>query len=172
MDIRNFRAIAFDLDGTLIDRVNDSIRDYVLSSSDQKFNIVTFRPRSEGRQIAAELSYAGLDIERFADVVFCPDRLVREFQEDQKMRRAAGLPILGRNTQNLLEGEFKYVNWKGFVARKLGCQLLVDDMPYLTQPGCVKYNVEFLDARDFPSFSPSDDAPFYHNNDQMMKVSL
>jgi hypothetical protein len=150
VNFTSYRGIAFDLDGTLIDRVNDSVRDYVLSNPDQKFNIVTFRTRAEGRDIARELQHAGLDVERFTEIVFAPDRLVREFREDQQMRRSAGLPMLSRSTANLLEGEHKYVHWKGFVARKLGCQLLVDDMAYLTRPGCEKYNVEFIDAHDFP----------------------
>jgi hypothetical protein len=151
VDLTSYRGIAFDLDGTLIDCVNTAVRDYVLSQPDQKFNIVTFRTQAEGRNVAQELEASGLDIGRFAQIVFAPDRLVREFREDQQMRRSAGLPMLGRSTVNLLEGEHKYVHWKGFITRKLGCQLLVDDMAYLTRPGCEKYKVEFIDAHDFPT---------------------
>lgn len=40
------------------------------------------------------------------------------------------------------------VEWKGLTAFKLGCTLLIDDLPDLVLPGCRKYGVDYLHPRD------------------------
>lgn len=144
------RKIALDFDGTVVEGASSAaIADYVTQHPDKLFYIVTFRTPDQAATISHELARAGLSTDLFSQIVPMPRRLAFDFEEDQQFRRAAAMPSIDRVPEDaLLPGEHKLLNWKGFIARKLGATVLVDDMPEMSAYGCRKFGVELVDAKD------------------------
>lgn len=144
------QRIALDFDGTLVDGVaSATLAAYVKQHSQKSFSIVTFRTPTQIDTIPTELTQVGLSIDMFLKVVPMPKRLAFDFDEDQKFRRHARLPNMDQVSEDaLLPGEYKFVHWKGFIARKLGATVLVDDFPELVTPGCKQFGIAFIDAKD------------------------
>jgi hypothetical protein len=146
--LANHRKIALDLDGTLIDGASSpALATFVKANPTKSFSIVTFRTPQQSSTIPAELQSNGLSADMFGNIISMPQRLVFDFDEDQQFRRNAALPSIEHVTPDaLLPGEFKFMNWKGFIANKLGATVLVDDMPTLVALGCTKFHVALIDA--------------------------
>jgi FMN phosphatase YigB (HAD superfamily) len=146
--LANHRKIAFDLDGTLIDgAASPALATFIKSHPTKSFSIVTFRTPQQSSTIPAELQNHGLSADLFRNIISMPQRLVFDFDEDQQFRRNAAMPSFDHVTPDaLLPGEYKFMNWKGFIANKLGATVLVDDMPNLVALGCKKFHVTLVDA--------------------------
>jgi hypothetical protein len=143
------RKIALDFDGTLVDGVSSpAITAYVNQHPDKSFYIVTFRTPKQSQTIPSELANVGLSTQQFSKIIPMPERLMFDFDEDQRFRRNSSLPSMDHVSEDaLLPGEYKLVHWKGFIARKLGATVLVDDIPELVTRGCKQFGIEFVDAR-------------------------
>jgi hypothetical protein len=146
--LNRHKKIALDLDGTLIDGAASGVlANYVREHPGKAFYIVTFRTPDQSHDVAAELNDVGLSAEHFDKIISMPPRLARDFDHDQQLRRNAALPRLDQvGPEHLLPGEVAFMQWKGFVAKKLGATVLVDDMPYLAKLGCEKFGVSLVDA--------------------------
>lgn len=151
--LASHRTIAFDLDGTLIDgAASAKLASYIKEHPEKTFYVVTFRTPDQINTVSSELQNQGLDMNMFEKVVPMPARMVMEFDEDQRTRRNAGMPPMDKAPpDSLFPGELKLVNWKGFVTRRLGATVLVDDMPYLSAPGAKRFGVELIDAATIAS---------------------
>jgi hypothetical protein len=146
-------SIAFDFDGTLLSG-NTALQEYVRQHHQRmRFLIVTHRSRRETATIPQELEQIGLSIDMFERIVGCPERVIMGFEEAQQMRRSARLPRAAE-AENLFPDEIAFVNWKGQTARKLRCHVLVDDIPWLAEPGCRDNGVKFIRADEFPKGAP------------------
>jgi hypothetical protein len=149
-ELDKHQKIALDFDGTLVDSVSSPIlADYIRQHPEKSYYIVTFRTPTQIVTIPTELTNIGLSFDLFAKVVPMPPRLAFDFDEDQKFRRHAHLPDMNTVSEDaLLPGEYKMVHWKGFIARKLGATILVDDMPELVLYGCQQFGIKFVDAKN------------------------
>jgi hypothetical protein len=154
--LANHQKIALDFDGTLIDGVSSlAIAAYVNQHPDKSFYIVTFRTPKQSQTIPTELANVGLSVQQFSKIIPMSERLVFDFDEDQRFRRNSSLPSMDHVSKDaLLPGEYKLVHWKGFIARKLGATVLVDDMPELVTHGCKQFGVEFVDAKQIHTSMP------------------
>ena len=155
--LHKHRKIAFDFDGTLVDgRSSLLIQNYIQNNDDKTYFIVTFRTPVQAKTIPMELAAHGLSSEWFATVVPMAARLALEFDEDQRIRRNSGLPNIERVSEAaLLPGERQVLNWKGFVAKKLGATVLVDDMPAYCAMGCRRFGIRLLDANHLTEVTES-----------------
>lgn len=149
LSLERHDRIALDLDGTLIDgQTSPLIQDFVRSNPEKKFWIVTFRTPAQVHTVASELANVGLPIGDFQRVIPMPERYVMEFEEDQRQRRFARLPGLDTPGVTPFPGEFRYLHWKGYVCKRIGATVLVDDLPRLSQMGCQQFGIELVDARN------------------------
>ena len=143
--------IAFDFDDTLVySDCAKFLHNYILDHPEKKYYIITHRSPSEARSIPNELEKnSPLTKDHFERIIVCPERIKLEFSIDQQMRRSSGLPPIDNQTDidTMFPGEQKFVNWKGFVAKKLGVSVLVDDLPHLSKQGAERNGVKFIDAR-------------------------
>ncbi|MGU3558603.1 hypothetical protein ACLBYL_19550 [Methylobacterium radiotolerans] len=123
-------AIAWDLDGTLVDGPRQTfLRAYLRGRRDKRHHLATFRRASRLADVAVALAGAGLSPDLFDGVHCCPDRLREAFD-------AGGDPTLVR--------EFR--QWKGRVAAEHGCTVLVDDDADLVGEGCRLHAVIHVDS--------------------------
>ncbi len=133
-------AIAWDLDGTLVDGPKQAfLGAYVRGRRDKRHHLATFRRLSQRSAVAAALASVGLDASLFDGLHFCPEPLRDAFD-------AGGDPSLVR--------EFR--RWKGFVAAAHGCTVLVDDDADLVGEGCRLHAVVHVDSwsMKFPTLRP------------------
>jgi hypothetical protein len=123
-------AIAWDLDGTLVDGPRQTfLGAYLRGRRDKRHHLATFRRSSRIADVAAALTGVGLALDLFDGVHCCPDRLRDAFD-------AGGDPALVR--------EFR--QWKGRVAAEHGCTVLVDDDADLVRDGCRLHAVLHVDS--------------------------
>lgn len=143
-------AIAWDLDGTLVDGPRQVfLGAYLRGRRDKLHHLATFRRSSRLGEVAAALAGVGLGMDLFAGVNFCPDRLRDAFD-------VGGDPALVR--------EFR--RWKGRVAAEHGCTVLVDDDADLVGDGCRLHAVVHVDSWSsrFPMLRPDRPPwPPYHD---------
>jgi hypothetical protein len=143
-------AIAWDLDGTLVDGPRQVfLGAYLRGRRDKRHHLATFRRSSRLGEVAAALAGVGLGMDLFAGVHFCPDRLRDAFD-------VGGDPALVR--------EFR--RWKGRVAAEHGCTVLVDDDADLVGDGCRLHAVVHVDSWSsrFPMLRPDRPPwPPYHD---------
>lgn len=131
-----YPAIAWDIDGTLIDNVNAAfLRDYVRERRDKAHHVVTHRLARYAPDTEAMLARHGLPRELLAGIHYCPEPYREAFEY-------AGDPAL----VSLFHA------WKGKAAAESGCGVLVDDRPDLCESGCRAVGVTFLNSwcRSFP----------------------
>jgi hypothetical protein len=129
-------AIAWDLDGTLIDGPRQAfLGAYLAGRRDKRHHLVTFRRASQREVVASCLSVAGLGLHLFDGVHFCPDFLRDAYD-------GGADPALVR--------EFR--RWKGRTAAETGCTVLVDDDADLVGDGCRIHGIVHVDSwsRSFP----------------------
>jgi hypothetical protein len=149
--LAGYKKIAFDLDGTLIDGVaSAAIATFIKRHATKSYFIITFRTPSQAVSIPSELISAGLSVDLFKQIIPISERLMFDFNEEQQQRRNAGLTplITDMPHEALFPGEYKLMHWKGFVARKLGATVLVDDLPFLVTLGCKKFGIDFIDPKN------------------------
>lgn len=129
-------AIAWDLDGTLVDGPKQAfLGAYLADRRDKRHHLVTFRRSTQREVVAACLAAVGLGLHLFEAVHFCPDALRDAYD--------------GRGDQSLVR-EFR--QWKGRAAAEAGCTVLVDDDADLVGDGCRIFGVVHVDSwsKDFP----------------------
>lgn len=129
-------AIAWDLDGTLVDGPKQAfLGAYLAGRRDRRHHLVTFRRSTQRDVVEACLAAVGLGLHLFEGVHYCPDVLRDAYD--------------GRGDQSLVR-EFRL--WKGRAASEAGCTVLVDDDAELVGDGCRMFGVVHLDSwsKDFP----------------------
>jgi len=145
-----YTRIALDLDQTLIDHpVSLSLHHYVMDHPEKTFSIVTFRTNRDLVNLNRELQAYGLiDKSSFRQIISCPERIWLEFNEDQDMRKRSRLPnpVIDPHVTSLLPGEVKYFNWKAYVCRRIGAQVLVDDLEIIVAKGCHDLGIDFINT--------------------------
>ncbi|WP_408903200.1 hypothetical protein [Methylobacterium radiotolerans] len=134
-------AIAWDLDGTLIDGPKQAfLGAYVRGRRDKRHHLATFRRPSQRPAVVAALASVGLDANLFDALHFCPEQLRDAFDS-------------GGETS--LVREFR--RWKGSIAAAHGCTVLVDDDADLVGEGCRLHAVVHVDSWSsrFPTLRPA-----------------
>lgn len=129
-------AIAWDIDGTLVDNVNSAfMRDYILARRDVRHHVVTHRLARYAADTEAMLARNGLPRALFAGIHYCPEPYREAYEH-------GGDPALAA----------LFHAWKGAAAAEHGCGILVDDRPDLCESGCAAVGVAFLNSwsRTFP----------------------
>lgn len=118
------------MDDTLINGPNSELfQQFVRDNPDIEHHIVTFRNKDWADKIYHELERVGLKQHHFKSLTHIPDYIYHAFYSTKD--------------------EPYYVEireWKGYIASINQCTLLVDDLRDMVIDGCIKYNVEFLDA--------------------------
>lgn len=126
-ELRSFDVIAWDFDGTLIDhpRSADFWRLIQANPYRQTHYIVTHRSHGHECLIFDDLAArgAGIDPLHFAGIINVPDEL---FETND--------PAL--------------LTFKGEQCSRIGAQVLVDDMPRLSAPGCAQHGVRLVHPDD------------------------
>ncbi len=150
---RRGASVGFDFDGTLLSDCSALHRFVLKHHETRRLFIITHRSRQEISTLDAELQqHTPLRLAMFEHVISCPDRILMEFRSAQQMRLSARLPRANDlPLEKLFPGEVDFVTWKGKMARKAGCRIFVDDIPWLSKPGCDQYGVHFLSVKDFPT---------------------
>lgn len=144
--LNSHQTIAWDMDGTLVDGPNSTFfRQYITATPHKTHHIVTFRDQKWANRIPDELTMVGFDTKHIVKIHPCPSELWLAYVT--RDRTPVGHPSLALADE--------YLHWKGKVAKKLGCTVLIDDMVDHVIKGCIFYGVEFQDANN-PSFSRRD----------------
>ena len=151
-------AIAWDMDGTLIDGPNASVfRRYIKANQHKRHLIVTFRDPHWAQEVYSELFPYGVLEHHIHGVSACPQEFYRaytdaRFDAAEWVRHAPKsydeARALCRGPLRNFEHANAYLHWKGEEAKRLGCTVLVDDMEHLVIAGCTKHGVAFVDAFD------------------------
>ena len=135
------RAIAWDIDGTLIDGGSSGfLRAYILAHPGRSHHVVTHRRARYAADTEATLARHGLPREALAGIHYCPDAYRDAYE--------AGGPA---------ESVALFHAWKGATAAALGCGLLVDDAPDMCEAGCRSAGVAFLNSWSPSLCGPDDD---------------
>lgn len=146
-------AIAWDMDGTLVDGPNSAyFRAYIALTPHKRHHIVTFRNRAWADTCWAELRHNGLDAPRFIrSVESCPEH----FHDCYHVRRdkEPAFHAIYQDHHNFSLDQFNeyadaYSFWKGERAMQMACTILVDDMPQNVLPGCERHGILFHHAFD------------------------
>lgn len=133
-------AIAWDMDGTLINGANaERFRAYIASHPEKRHHVITFRDREWAKHIHHELGMLGLDPGLIVSVANCPEPL-----HDMFMLHRSGDAELPKTVADKAVAAF--LRWKGRRASELGCTILVDDMSEWVVQGCDAHGVAYLDA--------------------------
>jgi hypothetical protein len=136
MLLKPYDAIAWDIDGTLIGGGNSAyLRNFIHQHPEKRHHVVTFRTGDDWiAHTRVELSRYDLGPDVISSISHVPDAYYHayaqaaEFPDDERI-------------------DLFYL-WKGREAARLGCGVLVDDLPALVLPGCRHYGVAFVDAND------------------------
>lgn len=132
------RHLAWDMDSTLVDGPNsDFFRSYIDQHREKQHHIITFRFQSWADLIPSELSAAGLDPDLISGIHACPPHLYDLHNEG-----------LLTPTDATREASHAFLRWKGRVARRLGCTVLIDDLENWVIDGCKEEGVDFLHSLD------------------------
>jgi phosphoglycolate phosphatase-like HAD superfamily hydrolase len=124
------KAIAWDIDGTLIDNVNSPfLRDYIRAHRGKRHHVVTHRRVGYGHLTEAMLAGHGLTPGIIAGVHYCPDAYRDAYEHNGDPELVA-----------------LFHAWKGAKAAELGCGILIDDVPDLCEAGCIATGVAFLNS--------------------------
>lgn len=137
------QKLAIDFDKTLIQHPNSKgLQQYIVKNSHRKdFFIITFRTGVDFTNLWLDLDLCketNISKHHFKGAFGIPDWIEEEYYITQLVRYAN----FGTKQRNHCEE--RYLLWKGYQAKKLGCTVLVDDMTDRVIKGCVKYNVEYV----------------------------
>lgn len=144
--LHGYRAIAWDLDGTLIGHpASPRLHSFIRSRPELRHVIVTFRARKLEAMLWQDLANTGTAPAPscFETVLAMADDLYEAFHRFRRLRR------LGRHAGPPTPVEAAYVTWKGEACAAHGLTVLVDDMPDLVRPGCELHRVALLHPDDF-----------------------
>jgi hypothetical protein len=140
--------LGWDMDSTLVGGPNSEFfRRYIAEHRNKRHHIITFRFQSWADLIPAELSAAGLDPVTISGIHACPPHLYDLHNE--------GLLMPSDVTR---EASYAFLRWKGRVARRLGCTLLVDDLEDWVIHGCKEEGVGFLHSLDGTNLGAREDS--------------
>lgn len=135
-------AIAWDIDGTLIDGPNaGALRRWIAANPHRKHHLVTFRSFDWAITAFDELEWLGLPRGILLSVQACPEELFDAYEQQGSLIKPDAVAA--------------FIRWKGKTAAALGCTVLVDDMPTLVQQGCTDHGIEFIHSHD-PRLSDGD----------------
>jgi len=138
-----YDGIAWDFDNTLVDNPNASLfYQYIQENPEKRHQIVTFRTHGmQDRMFPRLQETEGAPTENdFRGYFNVPDDLWFNWNMDQ-IKRERGI-ITGRPT----EAETLYGLWKGYICRKHGLSVLIDDDLISTVPGCKKYKIKLMSS--------------------------
>lgn len=143
-ELDQFHAIAWDFDKTLVDSPKSPlIHKYIKEHPDKTHVIVTHRSHGMQFDIFPEMRHKfpdAPDQSDFDGVYNISNRAWERFDHTQRLRK------IGRFKGPPTPWELYYVNWKGLVCKLRGLQVLVDDKPQDSLPGCEKYGIAFIDT--------------------------
>jgi hypothetical protein len=156
-----YDRIGLDFDGTLVDGpTSPLLQDFVRSHPEKKYYIITHRTHTEAIGMDHELEAVGLYTDQFEQILPILNRMKELFDLDQAERRMARLPPIEQcDLMDMGKAERQFILWKGYACRQLGVNVLVDDIPKLSQPGCTKYRVDLINSR---TLRPLDISESYH----------
>jgi len=154
-DLDYHQTIALDYDDTLLGNGKHCkrIRDYVRNHPDKAYYIITFRTKQDARGISKELGTYGFDLSLIR-AIKCLDENTKELGSqalrifNQKKTNPKLFKTYTKDFMDEVQRDYdNLTNYKGFAAKQYGCTILVDDMPELCLPGCLKHHIEFLDSK-------------------------
>jgi hypothetical protein len=133
LDLHN--AIAWDLDGTILDGTNAPFfRAYIMAHPEKRHHVVTFRDPAGALIGALALGRLGVGPDLITTVNGCPPEVYEAWGS--------------RRVLYMQDGVNRYLEWKGEKAAEHGCTVLVDDMPSQVIRGCNKFGVSFVNSTD------------------------
>jgi hypothetical protein len=139
--LKQFDAIAWDFDGTLIDHPKAPLMHRFINDHPEKTHvIVTFRTHGLQHRIFEELSRyrSAPGKDQFSGVYNVSDRAWQRFTNTQYERKA------GLRDGPPTPWELYYVNWKGLVCKLRNLPVIIDDKPSDVVPGCERYGIVFV----------------------------
>ena len=144
--LRQYDAIGWDFDGTLIDHPKSPLmHQHILTHPEQRHVIITFRAHGYERTLFQEMSLKypdGPSADHFAGVENISDLAWDGFMQVHRQRK------LGRYTGPATPGEDYFVAWKAMTCDKLRLPILIDDKTELVLPGCLKHGITYLHPDD------------------------
>jgi len=148
----NHQRIAIDLDDTLLNGpASKFLVDYVNDHPEKEFFIVTHRTPAESRSVPMELKNIGLNINQFEKLMPTTELMRIRFRLDRNDREKNKLPSIytdNVSTDEMSKNELNFVYWKGYVCKRLGITLIIDDATPIVKPGADRYHIEYINPYD------------------------
>lgn len=148
----NHQRIGLDLDDTLLNGpAHEFLASYVNDNPEKEFYLVTHRTPQESQSVPSELTNIGLNINQFVRLVPTTDMMRVKFRLSQQERKRQGRPGIYTGTvseNEMNKDELNFVRWKGYVCKRLGITVLIDDGTAYVKPGTDHYGIEYIDPYD------------------------
>lgn len=134
--LRDHRVLAWDFDDTLVNHPKSPAFWYFIINNpyDQVHHIVTMRSHGMQHTIFPELEKAGSDLtrEHFEHLVYLDDSIWESYDTKGKFK--------------LLTEDEPYFHFKGEVCKRLGVDVLIDDMEGsgVSARGCDKHGIPYI----------------------------
>lgn len=134
--LRDYRVLAWDVDHTLVNhpRSPEIWRFIKENPYDQVHHIVTMRSHGMEHMIFPDLEEAGSDLTRdhFSEIVFLEDKIWESYDVKGKFQ--------------LLTDDEPYFHFKGEACKRLGAEILIDDMENsgVSAIGCDKHGIPYI----------------------------
>jgi hypothetical protein len=149
--LKKHKVIGLDFDGTLFDSsISRALCEYVIANQGVKdFYIVTHRTHQlvphiwdDFRAYATYGKGPRMVESMFAGVCTPDDDLYVRFKQRQDERKNGLIEPDALPTPD----ETAWLFFKGAACKRTGATIMVDDLPGVVQPGCLFYNIEFIDV--------------------------
>jgi hypothetical protein len=159
---QDHKIIGWDMDETLINGPHSKrFRKFINNHPEKKHCIITFRDKVDANNIWSELLECDeipLLKKQFSSLSWMPD-YIRYHKEEwpEDIQNITYDDILSQTHLELLNkhdfshDDFNHAwtmlrDWKALECREVFATILVDDLVNLTQEGCKKYNIDFLNS--------------------------
>lgn len=151
-------SIGIDIDETLINGPNSRylqrwVKHYHPTI---QMHLVTFRTEDDFDRIEEDLTAAGIELDLFHGIHGIPLDVASEFYKltaKVGIRGSVPEPKWQRTIRyhNVSEDHYESLSemvklWKGLKCKELGLTALVDDLEQMVVPGCVRYDIEWINA--------------------------
>lgn len=137
--LREFKAIGWDFDETIVDSANEeAIWEFIDTNPfGQEHNIITFRSGGMESYMFHDLDIRGswLKPHHFKNIFTVPHALWETYKLGPKIIT--------------LDMDDPYVMWKGMTCAENGIPVLIDDATHNVARGCLKYGIELFHPDEF-----------------------
>lgn len=148
----NHTRIGLDLDDTLLNGpASIFLANYVNDHPEKKFFLVTHRTPSELHTVPYELLDIGLNINQFEKLLSTSELMRIRFRLARQERDSLRLPSIytgNVSEDEMTKEELNFVYWKGYVCKRMGITILVDDATPIVKPGTDRYNIKYINPYD------------------------